>query len=137
VRSFRMLNRGNAVDYFLFFATNNLLGLRRMKESMWKVDPTGEFQFSDYTDASMQLSLFAAAPNHDALREMITENFRGKKVEIGKLEDWVVADTPFLPAHIRTPVLVPMEQEGAVTVLNPKPGRRKGWYPAGTILKFR
>jgi three-Cys-motif partner protein len=136
VRSFRMLNRGNAVDYFLFFATNNLLGLRRMKESMWKVDPTGEFQFSDYTDASNQLSLFEAAPDHDALRRMIIEEFSGKKVEIRELEDWVVADTPFLPSHIRTPVLVSLEQEGVVAVLNPKPKRRKGWYPAGTVLRF-
>lgn len=41
VRSFEMLNRHNATDLFLFFATNNQLGLRKMKEAMWQVDPTG------------------------------------------------------------------------------------------------
>jgi three-Cys-motif partner protein len=137
VRSFQMLNMGNRVDYFLFFATNNLKGLEKMKESMWKADPRGEFQFSDYTDSSGQLSLFADKPDYDALRKLITEHFRGKNVGIKELEDWVVADTPFLSAHIRTPALVPMEEEGAVTVVNPKPGRRKGCYPDGTILKFR
>lgn len=108
-----------------------------MKDAMWKVDPTGEFQFSDYTDASSQLSLFAAAPDYDALRKKITAQFSGKKAESKMLGDWVVGHTPFLRSHYKTPVLVPMEEEGAVIVLNPKPRRRKGWYPDGTILQFR
>jgi three-Cys-motif partner protein len=137
VRSFQMLNRGNIVDYFLFFATNNLTGLERMKEAMWKVDPTGEFQFSDFTDASAQLSLFASEPDYTTLRDMITSQFGGKEVESKKLGDWIVAHTPFLRSHFKKPVLVPMEDEVSVSVLNPKPGRRKGWYPDGTILRFR
>jgi three-Cys-motif partner protein len=137
VRSFQMINMGNRVDYFLFFATNNLLGLERMKESMWKVDPTGEFQFSDFTDVSTQFSLFAAAPDYDALRKMITGRFRGEEVEIKHLGNWVVADTPFLRTHIKIPVLIPMEKEGAVSVVKAKPTRRPYTYPDGTILKFR
>src|SRR5262249_32498822 len=44
VRSFEMLNKGNRTDYFLFFATNGLIGLEKMKEAMWKVSPTGDYQ---------------------------------------------------------------------------------------------
>jgi three-Cys-motif partner protein len=136
-RSFQMINMGNRVDYFLFFLTNNSLGLQRMKESMWKVDPTGEFQFSDLTDASKQFLLsFAETPNLDALREMIVEQFGGTEVEITDLEQWVVTDTPFLPKHIRKPILEPMEDDKSVSITASKPGRRRHTYPPGTVLKF-
>ncbi len=132
-----MINMGNRVDYFLFFVTNNPLGLQRMKESMWKVDPTGEFQFSDLTDASTQLVLsFAATPNLDALRKLIVERYDGAEVEITDLERWVVTETPYLPKHIRTPVLKPMEDEGAVTIVRSKPGRKRHTFPEGTVLSF-
>jgi len=137
-RSFQMIDMGNRVDYFLFFVTNNPLGLQRMKESMWKVDPTGEFQFSDLTDASTQLVLsFAATPNLDALRKLIVERYDGAEVEITDLERWVVTDTPYLPKHIRTPVLKPMEDDGAVSVVRAKPGRKRHTFPEGTVLRFR
>jgi three-Cys-motif partner protein len=136
VRSFQMLNMGNRVDYFLFFATNNLKGLEKMKESMWKADPRGEFQFSDYTDSSGQLSLFADKPDYDALRKLITGKYSCKRVSIEELGDWVVAETPFLRTHIKKPVLVPMETEGTVRVVAAKPKRKKGTYPDGTILTF-
>lgn len=38
VRSFAMRNERNTMDYFLFFATNNELGIKKMKEAMWRVD---------------------------------------------------------------------------------------------------
>jgi three-Cys-motif partner protein len=137
VRSFQMVNMGNRVDYFLFFATNNLKGLEKMKEAMWKADPRGEFQFSDYTDASKQSNLFPDEPDYDALRKLIVGRFIGKQVAIEELGDWVVAETPFLRTHIKKPILIPMEAEGALSVLKPKAGRRKGTFPDGTMLKFR
>jgi hypothetical protein len=136
VRSFEMLNDGNKTDYFLFFATNSLKGLEKMKEAMWAVDPSGTFQFSDYTDSLGQVSLFASEPEYDALRKMITAEYSGKQIEITALEDWVIAETPFLPRHIRKNVLDPMVNEGGVSIRKAKPNRRKGTYPEGTILKF-
>jgi three-Cys-motif partner protein len=50
VRSFEMRNQRNATDYFLYFASNNRLGLSKMKEAMWKVDPGGGYAFSDATN---------------------------------------------------------------------------------------
>jgi hypothetical protein len=108
-----------------------------MKESMWKVDSTGEFQFSDLTDASKQFLLsFAETPNLDTLRQMIVKQFGAAEVEIGDLEQWVVTDTPFLPKHIRKPVLEPMEDDGSVSITAAKTGRRRHTYPPGTVLKF-
>lgn len=61
VRSFEMSNARDVTDYYLFYATNDLLGLRKMKEAMWKIDESGEFHFSDATDPK-QLVLFERAP---------------------------------------------------------------------------
>ena len=41
VRSFEMRNEADVTDYYLFYATNNLLGLQKMKEAMWRVDEFG------------------------------------------------------------------------------------------------
>ena len=136
VRAFLMVNKSNTPDYFLFFATNSLDGLEAMKHAMWKVDPAGNFEFSDFTDATKQLPLFATAPDYDGLREIITDEFRHMEIEIRLLGDWVAEETPFLRTHIKKQVLALMEKEGLVTVVNPKAARRPYTYPDGTILKF-
>ena len=136
VHSFEMLNKGNSTDYFLFFATNNLKGLEKMKEAMWKVDDTGSLQFSDHTDARGLMSLFSAHPNLAPLREAILKNFKGRQVKIEILRDWVIAETEFLPKHLKVPILAPMEDSGELSVVSPAPKRRKGTFSDGTILKF-
>jgi three-Cys-motif partner protein len=136
VRAFLMVNKNNIPDYFLFFATNSLEGLEAMKRSMWKVDPSGEFQFSDFTDAKKQIPLFNPEPDYPWLREIIEHRFGRTEVAIEVLSDWVVEKTPFLSTHIKKRVLSPMEKEGAVNVVRPKPGRRPYTYPDGTFLKF-
>jgi three-Cys-motif partner protein len=136
VRGFLMRNKNDTPDYFLFFATNSLEGLESMKQAMWKVDPTGEFHFSDFTDAKKQPSLFEAEPDYAWLQEIITNEFRHTQIESKLLGDWVVEKTPFLRTHIKKPVLIPMEKKGALSIVNPKPGRRPFTYPDGTIIKF-
>ena len=136
VHSFEMLNQGNSTDYFLFFATNNLKGLEKMKEAMWKVDDTGSFQFSDHYDARGLMSLFSAQPNIAPLRDAILKTFAGRQISIEKLQDWVIAETEFLPKHLKRPVLAPMEDAGELSVVSPAPKRRRGTFSDGTILKF-
>jgi hypothetical protein len=119
-----MVNKNNIPDYFLFFATNSIEGLEAMKRSMWKVDPSGEFQFSDFTDASKQILLFDPEPDFQWLRQIITRQFRRTEIAVELLTEWVVTETPFLSTHIKKQVLTPMEKEGAVSVVNPKSGRR-------------
>lgn len=136
VHSFEMRNRTNSTDYFLFFASNSLKGLEKMKEAMWKVDDTGSFQFSDHEHARGLLYLFSEHPNLSPLREAIKKTFKGQEVAIERLLDWVVAETEFLPKHLKGPVLKPMEENGEVVVVNASPQRRKGTFSDGTILKF-
>ena len=103
VRSFRMRNNNNAIDYYLFYATNNLLGLKKMKAAMWKVDETGELQFSDATDPN-QLVLFGQRyPDCMIyLRKEILDHFEWRRmVTIREIEEFVLSETAFRETHYK------------------------------------
>ncbi len=127
VRSFEMLNDRGASDYFLFFATQNLLGLQKMKEAMWRVDPVGGVRFSDATDFNQHV-LFEPKPDKRLLRRMIEERFSGKRAAVRDVELFVLEDTAFHAGHYKT-VLREMEGTGRLSPVDPLPKRRKGTYP--------
>lgn len=97
-RSFEMRNEKDVTDYFLFYATNSLLGLKKMKEAMWKVDESGEFSFSDATNEN-QLVLFEKTPRFDLLRNQMLHRFRGRDVTVTEIETFVVTETAFRETH--------------------------------------
>jgi three-Cys-motif partner protein len=137
VRFFEMKNKSNATDYFLFFATNNILGLKKMKEAMWKVDQGGAFSFSDATRQD-QLTFFVDEPNFQQLRALIIQRFKGREASVEQIEEFVVAETAFRETHFKRQILKPLEgdhHEG-FAVVRAKPGRTKGSFPPGTVLKF-
>jgi len=107
-----------------------------MKEAMWKVDPLGAFQFSDFTNANGTIKLFPDRPDFEGLTKMILGRFKGGEVSIEDLTDFVLSDTPFLRTHFKTQILKPMELEGALFVTHAKEGRRRGTFPDGTVIRF-
>lgn len=136
VRSFEMRNERNLSDYFLYFASNNRLGLAKMKEAMWKVDPGGGFTFSDATNFD-QAVLFQPEPDRRALRRLIAERFAKRRASVDQVENFVVEVTPFHAGHYRK-VLASMESDGELVLPNAPPNRRKGTYPdKGLLLEFR
>lgn len=139
VRSFQMRNERDLTDYYLFHATNNLLGLKRMKGAMWKVDESGEFTFSDATDPN-QLVLLGKEPRFDVLRQKIVERFAGQEATVGQIEEFVLSDTPFRESHYKVQVLKPMElaDPPQLEAVDPPPGRRRGTYGDASLrLRFR
>ncbi|MGB9721428.1 MAG: hypothetical protein ACPL28_08135, partial [bacterium] len=110
VCSFKMINKVNKTDYFLFFGTNNITGLKKMKEAMWKVDKSGLFQFSDVTYNSNQPMLFEPEPNYKQLKEILLNEFKGKSVSITELENFVLTQTSFRETHYKKQILAPMEK---------------------------
>ena len=136
VRSFEMRNERDVCDYFLYFASNNRLGLEKMKEAMWKVDPAGGFTFSDATNLD-QTVLFQAEPDRHALRRLIANRFSGRRATVNQVDNFVVEDTPFHAGHYRK-VLAAMEKNDELTPINPLPGRRRGTYAKPElILEFK
>jgi three-Cys-motif partner protein len=138
VRSFQMRNASGSTDYFLFYATNNLLGLKKMKEAMWKVDRSGEFTFSDATDPN-QMVLFASEPRYGHLRDQILAKFAGREPTVKDIEEFVVAETAFRETHYKQQVLKSLElaDPPGLVALNPPAQRRKGTYASPSLrLRF-
>jgi three-Cys-motif partner protein len=135
VRSFRMRNKNNRPDYFLFFGTKNLRGLDRMKQAMWKVDPSGAYDFSDTTNPAQQV-LIAPEPDFSVLRAIIKQTFSGQAVTVQEIEDFVIEHTAYSSSHYRR-VLKLMEQNGELEVVNPPSKRKIGTYRDMSIkLRF-
>lgn len=133
VRSFCMRNRNNATDYYLFFATNSLLGMEKMKQAMSGVDSTGTFVFSDFTDSN-QMQLFSE-PNYGELERLLSKHFKGKIVSIEGVREYVIADTPFY--KYKAEALKPMEATSKIEIISADPKRRKGTYAEGkTRIRF-
>lgn len=127
VRSFEMRNDKGLVDYFLFFATNNLRGLEKMKEAMWKVDPAGGTLFSDATNPN-QITMFAAEPDRALLSRLIEKRFANSHARVKDFQTFVVEDTPFLATHYKK-VLKSLENEGRLAAVDPPPSRKPGTFP--------
>ena len=130
VRSFEMRNERDVTDYYLFYATKSLLGLKKMKEAMWRVDISGEFRFSDATDP-LQLVLFGHEPQYNILQSQITNRFQGQETTIKDIEEFVVSETAFRETHYKRQVLKTLEtsQPPALIIIDPPAKRRPGDYP--------
>jgi hypothetical protein len=126
VRSFEMSNARDVTDYYLFYATNELLGLKKMKEAMWKADESGEFRFSDATDPN-QLILFERAPQLPALRQRLVTKFRGKDASVAEIERYVLVETAFRESHYKG-ILKSLERDGALKAVNQTTTRRAGTF---------
>ncbi|QIB91010.1 three-Cys-motif partner protein TcmP [Methanosarcina mazei] len=134
VRSFEMKNGLNQTIYRLIFGTNSILGLRKMKESMWKVDGQGTFTFSDRTDP-FQTVLFELKPDYNDLKKLLINQFRGRTVTIEEINAFIVTETAYLDSKIKTEILKPMEYANPPEI-RIEGKRRKGTFPDGTIITF-
>jgi three-Cys-motif partner protein len=137
VRYFEMRDKDNRVVYYLFFATNNALGHVKMKESMWKVDPFGEFSFSDATNPDQQV-LFTEAPT-DGLANELASHFAGKpKMQVVSVEAYVHDDTAYLRRHMVEALKI-LEGKGAIAVDAIKADGKKRLartYPNSAFIRF-
>ena len=137
VRSFEMYDVQNRPIYDLFFASNHELGYEKMKEAMWSVDTTGGFRFSDATDPS-QMVLFSEDPTPQLL-DRILNRFDGEgDTVVQEIRDWIVAETAFLPKHMKAALRLG-EEQGRFYVYSKKTNqqtRRAGSFPPDAIINF-
>lgn len=134
---FEMRNANNVTKYFLVYATNSLKGVKKMKESMWKSDPSGEYKFSDADDPN-QCELFGSNPDYGYLKQLILNKFGGSETTIRQIEEFVLAETPFRETHYKVHVLRELEKANPprIEVVLPPDGRRKGTF-ASDDMKIR
>ena len=137
VRYFELRDENDRVVYYLFFATNNPLGHLKMKEAMWKVDPLGEFTFSDSTNPTQQI-LFPTAPI-DPLVADIRSKFRSSgKIHVASIESFVFDKTGFVRRHMRE-ALLQLESSHQIEVAATKSDgtkRKAGTFPNEALVTF-
>lgn len=131
VQSFGMINTTGHIGYYLFYATRDIKGLEIMKDAMWKVDPGGDYRFSDRL-AGQTILFIEENLEVGPLRRMLLKSFAGQTATIEEIERFTTIHTPYKKTHLRSPVLTPLEKEGAIQVQ--RPGKRG--FPAGTTIIF-
>ena len=131
VQSFAMRNGKGILGHYLVFATRSLMGLDKMKQVMWKIDPLGGYSFSDRLAG--QEVLFGDAADTKPLRDALLQQFAGKSVPIQDVIDWVIAMTPYHSGHVKRATLKPMEDNQLITVVSRS---RRGTYPPGCTVSF-
>lgn len=135
VLAFEMRNQNDSLDYILLFGTNSIDGLMKMKESMWKVDQTTGFTFSDATHPGQEI-LFGSVPDARDIRSRITSRFAGQAVPVDAVERFVLESTPYRETHYKK-VLKALERETRLAIISAKEDRKRGTFPPGTVIRFQ
>jgi len=137
VRYFEMRDRDGRLVYYLFFASNNSLGHLKMKEAMWRVDPLGDFTFSDSTDPNQQL-LFSNPSFAHLAADLTTEFCGAGQIPVKFVETYVQDHTAFLRKHMGE-ALGQLETDGHLKVSETKTDgkkRRARSFPNEALVTF-
>ena len=118
--------------YSLFFATKGIKGCHKMKEAIWKVDPTGSYTFRGGKSGQNRLAMTF---DHSGLRDDLRAEFGFGWVSVEQADEFVQGDrTRFHSGHLRKETLSPLERGKVIEVDRPEGGR--GFSP-GKGIQFR
>lgn len=132
VFAFEMRTTATALNYYLVFASQHPLGLKKMKEAMRKFDQDGQYCFSDAS--TIQASLFRFDDPEEHGLKMYT-HFKGAKAMSDELRDYALNESPFTTP---IPMLRALEDQGLieeVRMTNPK--RRKGTFAEEKLIHVK
>jgi hypothetical protein len=135
---FTMRDRNNRHIYSLVFATTGLEGLEVMKAAMYRVDPSGNFTFSDRMAARQQPMLPGVEPDWSdyharSLSHLLVARLRESAQTIDEIENWVIANTDYCRPHVRSALWMLKDALGERLTMTPIPPRR-GACPSGTRI---
>jgi len=136
VRYFEMCDENNRTIYYLFFASNNALGHKKMKESFWKVDTFSGYKFSDKTNPD-QLVLFLGDPS-EIVASILSAKFKGLTVLTNEIFLFINNDTSYIESHAKG-ALKRLEEKGVIQVQPIKKDgkkRRASYFPLDVIITF-
>lgn len=136
VRSFEMVNKYNQPIYYLIYGTKHPLGLKVMKNAMWKVDYRGTYKFSDLTDVNQKYLIDYQKGSHwiSKAAKMVYNYFKGKTVEESVVWHYVITGTPY---RYQKQILKYLEKDcDPPKILRVQGRKRKFCYPEGCIITF-
>ncbi|MEX0643614.1 MAG: three-Cys-motif partner protein TcmP [Pirellulales bacterium] len=133
VFSFEMRDQHNLVSYYLVFASNHPLGLKKMKEAMGTIDKTGEYKFRDADEGQSRLFQFDRPDEWTEWAEKMFAICKGKRLEWDQLQRYVLNETPFINV---SPLLKPMDDKGYLAKIEVVPGaqRNKGQFTKEKVV---
>jgi hypothetical protein len=108
-----------------------------MKEAMWKVDPFGDFRFSDATDPNQTL-LFEAPATAPLAADLSAKFRRAGQLSVREIEIHVEDNTAYLGKHMRE-ALQDLEKLDSLHVAELKTDgkkRRAGSFPSDALVTF-
>lgn len=141
VHPFRMVNKLNQTQFYLFFATSHWRGSLLMKQAMWSAAPEGDFEYSDLTDPYPKL--FELPRDEEYSNELATrlyEAHAGQTVQKEVLlQEDVAWDEVCIERHL-TRALRILEYERKppqIQAVRTRSGiRKQGTYPKGSFITF-
>ncbi len=129
-------------EYYLFFGTDSLHGVREMKRAYWKVDPVGGSGYQqDAKVAAGQSQMFGAQEitqlsHEETLAVLLRKHFGTQPFSVEDAENWTLLNTRFLDRpHLRRDALIPMQRAGRLKVVETT-RRRERDFPAETTMRF-
>ena len=143
-RSFRMVNKQNQTQYYLFFATTHWEGMLAMKGAMWRASPTGDFEYSDLTNPQ-QPRLFDKELYDEAFsKELASQLYQSRHGQGIPKQTLIRNDVAWHPICIKrhlTRALQILEYEfvpSRITKVESPNGRKryKGKYPDDCTITF-
>jgi len=78
-RPFRMVNKQNQTQYYLFFATSHWQGMLAMKQAMWNASPTGDFQYFDLIDPHQQRLFDKELYDEEYSKELASQLYQSRR----------------------------------------------------------
>jgi hypothetical protein len=135
VQIFEMVNQFNQTLYYLIFGTKSIKGMEVMKEAMYKVDGRGTYRFSDITDVNQRFLIDYTEDIHwvPSASERVFNHFRGQRVPITNVHDYVITNTPYI---FRKSILKHLEQNNPPKIVTVESRRRAYSYPDGCVVQF-
>jgi len=135
IRTFEMIRNDGHTEYFLVFGTNHPKGMEVMKNAMYQADSRGLYRFSDREDPSQTYLTNVDSPDSwiPNAAKVVYEQFKGKKVGVPSIKDFVWTRTRFL---FKSGIL------GYLEIQNPPKikvhGRKRSGlnYPDRCIIEF-
>ena len=143
-RPFRMINKHNQTQYYLFFATAHWEGMLAMKRAMWRAAPTGDFQYSDMINPQQPRLFDKEFYDEDYSQELakqLYENRPGQTISKQTLIQNDVAWHPICIERHLTRALQILEYESTLPMITkielPNGRRRRAkTYPDDCMITF-
>jgi three-Cys-motif partner protein len=103
--TFELIDEGGH-PLFLVYGTSSLYGVRKMKDAMWSVDPSGGSKFRDPRDPNqLSFGLSEDSPDLRLLKAQILEQLQGgTDISLRVLQDFALLETVYKEVHASSAV---------------------------------